>query len=61
MVFDQAGNKMYSTYGDALIKTTPWDSLPEAIRKLLGGKLRLGELEAASMVWIWHPLLLEGV
>ncbi|CAE7695416.1 unnamed protein product, partial [Symbiodinium necroappetens] len=50
---DQAGNKMYSTYGDAL-KTTPWDSLPAKTRKLLGGNY-------IWATWLQHPMSGYGI
>ena len=46
---DRQGHKMYSTYDDPLVKTTPWDSLQEATRKLLGENY-----DWAS--WMMHPL-----
>ncbi|CAE7792897.1 unnamed protein product [Symbiodinium sp. KB8] len=51
---DQAGNNMYSTYGDALVKTTPWDSLPAKTRKLLGGNY-------IWATWLQHPMSGYGI
>ena len=51
---DQSGNKMYAPYGDALVKTTPFSSLPTDTRKLLGS-----EYDWAS--WLSHPLSGYGV
>ena len=51
---DQSGNKMYAPYGDALVKITPFSSLPTDMRKLLGS-----EYNWAS--WLCHPLSGYGV
>ena len=51
---DQSGNKMYAPYGDALVKITPFSSLPTDMRKLLGS-----EYNWAS--WLSHPLSGYGV
>ena len=51
---DQSGNRMYAPYGDALVKTTPFSSLPTDTRKLLGS-----EYDWAS--WLSHPLSGYGV
>ena len=51
---DSSGNKMYAPYGDALVKTTPFSSLPTDTRKLLGS-----EYNWAS--WLSHPLSGYGV
>ena len=51
---DQSGNKMYAPYGDALVKTTPFSSLPSDLRKTLGS-----EYNWAS--WLCHPLSGYGV
>ena len=51
---DSSGNKMFTPYGDALVKTTPFSSLPTDMRKLLGSKY-----DWAS--WLSHPLSGHGV
>ncbi|OLP83791.1 hypothetical protein AK812_SmicGene35407 [Symbiodinium microadriaticum] len=51
---DSSGNKMYAPYGVALVKTTPFSSLPADTRKLLGF-----EYNCAS--WPSHPLSGYGV
>ena len=51
---DQSGNKMFAPYGDALVKTTPFSSLPTDLRKTLGS-----EYNWAS--WLCHPLSGYGV
>ena len=51
---DSTGNKMYAPYGAALVKTTPFSSLPTHMRKLLGS-----EYNWAS--WLSHPLSGYGV
>ena len=51
---DSSGNKMYAPYGDALVKTTPFSSLPADTRKLLGS-----EYNWAS--WLSDPLSGYGV
>ena len=45
---------MYALYGDALVKTTPFSSLPIEMRKLLGS-----QYDWAS--WLSHPLSSYGV
>ncbi|CAE7767157.1 unnamed protein product, partial [Symbiodinium necroappetens] len=47
-------NKMYAPYGDALVKTTPFNSLPTDTRKLLG-------VECNWASWLCHPLSGYGV
>ena len=51
---DQSGNKMYAPYGDALVKTTPFSSLPTDMRKLLGSEYNWTS-------WCCHPLSGYGV
>ena len=51
---DQSGNKMYTPYGDALVKTTPFNALPTDLWKLLGG-------EYTWTSWLCHPLSGYGV
>ena len=51
---DQSGNKMYAPYGDALVKTTPFSSLPSDLRKTLGS-------EYTWTSWLCHPLSGYGV
>lgn len=51
---DQSGNKMYAPYGDALVKITPFNSLPSDLRKVLGA-------EYTWTSWLCHPLSGYGV
>ena len=51
---DQSGNKMYAPYGDALVKTTPFSSLPSDLRKTLGSEYNWTS-------WLCHPLSGYGV
>ena len=51
---DQSGENMYTPYGDALAKTTPFNALPTKLRKLLGG-------EYTWTSWLCHPLSGYGV
>ncbi|CAE7545959.1 unnamed protein product, partial [Symbiodinium necroappetens] len=58
----EAGNKMQTPYGDALVKTTPLSSLPKETRKLLAWRqLRLVDVAAASCLRIRSSLLPESV
>ena len=51
---DQSGNKMFAPYGDALVKITPFNSLPADLRKILGS-------EYTWTSWLCHPLSGYGV
>ena len=51
---DQSGNKMFAPYGDALVKITPFNSLPSDLRKILGS-------EYTWTSWLCHPLSGYGV
>ncbi|CAE7785235.1 unnamed protein product, partial [Symbiodinium necroappetens] len=51
---DSTGNKMHAPYGDALVKTTPFNALPTDMRKLLGSEynwaFELGKMQGNLLV-----------
>ena len=58
---DQSGNKMYAPYGDALVKTTPFSSLPTDMRKLLGSEYNWTSWCLPPFEWLWRPFLPQGL